>query len=159
MAYGKDHVRYGALTRFKFKLMRWIASSFPLNRIRIWALRQSGFSVGEDVYVANGLTLSMFNATTACHLSIGNRVAIAPNVILILASDANWSKLSSIFPPIEGVIDIGDDSWIGAGAILLPNIKIGKMSVVAAGAVVDKDVPPYTVVAGVPAKKIRSLII
>ena len=55
-----------------------------------------------------------------------------------------------------GNVYIGDDCWIGTGAIILSNCKIGRGSVVAAGAVVTKDVPPYAVVAGVPAKIIAS---
>ena len=59
----------------------------------------------------------------------------------------------------EGKIIIQDAAWIGAGAIILPNVTIGKGAVVDAGAVVTKDVqlPPYTVVAGVPAKEIKKL--
>jgi len=50
---------------------------------------------------------------------------------------------------------IGNDVWIGTGAILLEGISIGDGAIVAAGAVVTKDVPPYTIVGGVPAKQIR----
>ena len=52
---------------------------------------------------------------------------------------------------------IGDDVWIGANAVILPGVTIGRHCVVAAGAVVTKDVPDYTVVAGVPAKVIKEL--
>ena len=54
-------------------------------------------------------------------------------------------------------IVIGDDVWIGANAVILPGVTIGRHCVVAAGAVVTKDVPDYTVVAGVPAKVIKEL--
>lgn len=57
---------------------------------------------------------------------------------------------------VEGEIVINEDCWIGAGTILLSHCKIGRGSVVAAGAVVSKEVPPYAVVAGVPAKIIAS---
>jgi acetyltransferase-like isoleucine patch superfamily enzyme len=50
---------------------------------------------------------------------------------------------------------IGNDVWIGAGAIILPEVKIGDGAVIGAGAVVTKDVPPYAVVVGVPAKILR----
>lgn len=53
---------------------------------------------------------------------------------------------------IDGEIVIGEDAWVGAGTILLSHCKIGRGAVVAAGAVVSKYVPPYAVVAGVPAK-------
>lgn len=157
MAYGKKHIKSSPATLFKFKLLRFLVKSFPLNYIRIWAIRSCGFAIGNKVYIANGLTITMFNARSSCQLIIGNRVAIAPNVTLLLASDANWSNLNHYIPPVEGKIVIEDDCWIGAGAIIMPNVNIGKMSVVAAGAIVTKDVQPYTIVAGNPAIKIKSI--
>ena len=56
-----------------------------------------------------------------------------------------------VFSPIS----IGSRVWICTGAIILPGVNIGDGAVIAAGAVVTKDVPPYTVVGGVPAKSIR----
>jgi acetyltransferase-like isoleucine patch superfamily enzyme len=58
-----------------------------------------------------------------------------------------------------GGVKIKDDVWIGAGVIILSGVTVGECSVIGAGAVVTKDVEPYTVVAGVPAKKIRNLVI
>jgi acetyltransferase-like isoleucine patch superfamily enzyme len=52
---------------------------------------------------------------------------------------------------------IEDDIWIGANAVILPGLTIGHHSVVAAGAVVTKDVPPHSLVAGVPAKVIKQI--
>ena len=52
---------------------------------------------------------------------------------------------------------IEDDIWIGANAVILPGVTIGQHSVVAAGAIVTKDVPPHSLVAGVPAKVIRQI--
>jgi len=52
---------------------------------------------------------------------------------------------------------IEDDIWIGANAVVLPGVTIGHHSVVAAGAVVTKDVPPHSLVAGVPAKVIKQI--
>lgn len=59
----------------------------------------------------------------------------------------NWRSLQRV--------NIGHDTWIGHKAIIMPEVQIGNGAVVAAGAVVTKDVAPYTVVAGVPAKPIR----
>ena len=53
------------------------------------------------------------------------------------------------------IIRIGDDVWIGAGAIILPGVTIGEGAVVGAGAVVTKDIPPFAIVVGNPAKIIR----
>ena len=57
---------------------------------------------------------------------------------------------------VDGEIVVGEDAWVGAGTILLSHCKIGRGAVVAAGAVVSKPVPPYAVVAGVPAKIIAT---
>ena len=57
---------------------------------------------------------------------------------------------------VDGEIVIGEDAWVGAGTILLSHCKIGRGAVVAAGAVVSKEVPPYAVVAGIPAKIIAT---
>jgi acetyltransferase-like isoleucine patch superfamily enzyme len=60
-------------------------------------------------------------------------------------------------PELAFPITIGDDVWVGGGAIILPGVTIGEHSVVGAGAVVTKDVAPYTVVAGNPATVRRRL--
>ena len=54
-------------------------------------------------------------------------------------------------------VTIEDDVWIGANVVVLPGVRIGTHSVVAAGAIVTKDVPPYSLVAGVPAKVIKQI--
>jgi acetyltransferase-like isoleucine patch superfamily enzyme len=157
MAYGKKHQRLYILRALKIKFGRMLAAGFPLNSVRVWGLKLCGFDVGKNVYVGYGLLITMFNIKSNCDLVIGNRVAFAPRVTLVLASDANWSQLNTILHPVEGKIIIEDDSWIGAGAIIMPDVVIGKMSVIGAGSVVIKNVPPYTIVAGVPAKIIREL--
>lgn len=139
------------------RFLRWIASSFPYNPIRVAALRSMGFSVGKDVYIGPGLILSTMNSDDSCHLFIGDRVSIGPGVCLVLASDPNHSKLARIFLPVRGSIRLEADCWLGARCTLLPDIRIGEAAVVAAGAVVTKSVDAYTVVGGVPAKPIRKI--
>jgi acetyltransferase-like isoleucine patch superfamily enzyme len=84
-------------------------------------------------------------------LKIGNRVSISPDVHLI-TSDHDHNSPS--FPFIAGEIIVEDYVWIGSRATILPNVTIGEGAVVCACAVVTKSVAPYTVVGGVPAKKI-----
>ncbi|MBU4501129.1 MAG: acyltransferase [Nanoarchaeota archaeon] len=96
------------------------------------------------------------------HLDIQDRVSIAPNVIIIVTSDPNNSKLREFknkysFIEIKGKVTIKHDAWIGAGAIILPNVTIGEFAVVGAGSIITKDVPMFTVVAGVPAKVIKNI--
>lgn len=92
-------------------------------------------------------------------LTIGNYVMMGPEVIIYTKNHKTSSKdipmlNQGITDPQEVIIE--DDVWIGARAIILPGVRIGKGSIVAAGAVVSKDVEPYAIVGGVPAKKIKS---
>ncbi|MEI8067865.1 MAG: acyltransferase [Candidatus Shapirobacteria bacterium] len=84
-------------------------------------------------------------------LTIGNHVGIASQVLIYNDEhDINSEDYGNSFGPVE----IGDYVFIGPRAIILPNIKIGKGAVVAAGAVVTKDIPEFEIWGGVPAKKI-----
>lgn len=98
-------------------------------------------------------------------LRIGSYCSIAPQVIFVLSSDHPLHCLST-YPfkaklvsgekeaISKGDIIIGDDVWIGVRAVILSGVRIGQGAVVASGAVVTKNVPPYAIVAGVPAKVI-----
>lgn len=82
-------------------------------------------------------------------LRLGNNVSISPEVMLITS---NHVKDDPNFGVEDKPIVIGDYAWVGSRATVLPGVTIGKGAIVAAGAVVTKDVPPYAVVGGVPAK-------
>jgi acetyltransferase-like isoleucine patch superfamily enzyme len=92
-------------------------------------------------------------------LAIGNNVLIGPNAVISTGNhDYEKTELPAIEQEFYGKqIQIGDNVWIGSNAVVLGGVRIGEHSVVAAGAVVTKDVAPYTLVGGVPAKKIRGL--
>ena len=81
--------------------------------------------------------------------------------MLLAMSPLATTRASVFTAPEQGVstqpVVIGDDVWIGANAVILPGVTIGRHCVVAAGAVVTKDVPDNTVVGGVPAKIIKKL--
>jgi len=145
------------LTKLKIKLGKILAKDFPHYLVRKWGVRLCGFEVGQDVYIAQDLIIASFISDRSCHLIIKDRVSISPRVTLLLSSDANWSKLMDTREVIAGTVTLEEDCWIGAGAIIYPNIIIGARSIVGAGAVVTKNFPPDTVVAGVPAKVIRKL--
>lgn len=83
---------------------------------------------------------------------IGNHVAISSEVMIYNSQHAIDSE---DFHPVDAPVTIEDYVFIGPRAIILPGVTIGKGAVVGAGAVVTKDVPPMTVVGGVPAKEIR----
>ena len=89
---------------------------------------------------------------------IGNHCTIAGDVVFACHDGATWVFTEEL-PSLQsfGTIEVLDNCFIGYGAILLPGIRIGPNAIVGAGAVVTKDVPPNTVVAGCPAKPLCSL--
>ncbi|RYG00936.1 MAG: sugar O-acetyltransferase [Chitinophagaceae bacterium] len=111
---------------------------------------------GPNLKLGNNVFIN-FNCTflTLGGISIGNNVLIGPGVTMSSESHPlNPGERHSLVP---GRIVVSDNVWIGAGALILQGITIGKNSVVAAGAIVTKDVPPNTVVAGVPAREVRKI--
>lgn len=142
----------------KKRLFKTIAQFMPCSSIRRWLLRQSGYIIGDNAYIAEGLMIAEMLYQKG-HVVIGDRATIAPRVTLLASSHCNNSSIRPMVEPLckIGEIRIGDDSWIGAGAIIMPNVTIGEGAIVGAGSVVTKDVPPYTIVAGIPARYIKDL--
>ena len=91
-------------------------------------------------------------------VTIGNRVAIADRVAVVVSSNANFSRIGNLVGEVHRPIVIQDDAWLGAGVIVLPSVTIGRGAVVGAGAVVTRDVSSFTVVAGVPARPVKRLV-
>ena len=140
-----------------------IARCAPASNLRILALKKVSYvRIGDGCYIGPNLTITPFGgeANLKKHrnslLVIGNRVTISPNVSFLCSMHPEKSKLSEIYGKTEPIV-IEDDVWIGAGAIIMGGVKIHECSIVGAGAVVTKDVPPYTVVVGVPAKQLKKL--
>ncbi|TWT50995.1 Maltose O-acetyltransferase [Rubripirellula amarantea] len=91
-----------------------------------------------------------------CEVRIGNHVFIAPGVHIYTAThplEAELRRTQEFGKPVT----VGNDVWIGGKAVICPGVTIGDCSVIGAGSVVTKDVPPEVVVAGNPAKVIRRL--
>lgn len=102
--------------------------------------------IGDEVTIKSGVQL--WNG-----LRVGNNVFIGPNVTFTNDKYPRSKNYPKFFP--KTIIE--DDASIGAGAVILPDIKIGKGSMVAAGSVVTKDVEPGSLVMGNPAKHVRFL--
>lgn len=138
------------------KAMKRLGAVAPTNILRVLAFRMAGYQVGKDVWIGPGLLIVDDNLGND-RLFIGDRAAIAPRVTIILQSYPNRSRLRNIIPMCSGDVVIGSDAWIGAGSIILPNIRIGHTSIVGAGSIVTKSVDERLVVVGNPAKFLRSL--
>ncbi|GAB4286491.1 MAG: hypothetical protein Kow0068_12050 [Marinilabiliales bacterium] len=141
--------------KLKIKLGKILAKDFPHYKVRLWGLRLCGFEVGSQVYIGQDLIVTSFISDRSCNLIIKDRVSIGPRVTLLLASDANWSKIMETREVITGTLTIEEDCWIGAGAIIFPRLTIGARSIIGAGSVVTRDLPPESIVAGVPARNIK----
>lgn len=91
---------------------------------------------------------------------IGKNSTLAYGTTILTSANPNGpkNKLAALYPPIKAPVIIGDNVWVGANATILPGVTIGEMSVVAAGSVVTKSVPPGVLVAGNPAIIKKKLI-
>ena len=112
-----------------------------------------------DVIIGDDTRIGIHN-TIIGPVTIGNHVNLAQG-ITVTALNHNFKDTSRRIDE-QGFstkpIMIEDDVWIGANAVILPGVTIGKHVVVAAGAVVTKDVPDNTIVGGVPAKEIKKIL-
>jgi len=107
----------------------------------------SNITIGHDTIIGDHCFMD-----GRAPLKIGSHVGIASQVLIYNDEhDINSLDYGNSFGPVE----IGDYVFIGPRAIILPNIKIGKGAVVAAGAVITKDIPDFEIWGGVPAKKIN----
>lgn len=140
--------------------------SFGAKRLRAFCARHMLTSCGENVNVerharfGRGVTLGDrsgigINASIGEQTHIGSDVMMGPDCV-IYTRNHRFDRLDipmreQGYGPVEPV-EIGDDCWIGGRVTILPGVHVGNGAVIAAGAVVTKDVPPYAVVGGVPAK-------
>jgi len=129
-------------------LLHFLAMNVPFGRLKRTFYRLRGTKIGSRVDIATGV----FIEESYPHLvEIEDDVDIGPNVIIV-AHDSSSHCLNPELPIICKRVIIKRNVYIGAGAIVLPGVTIGEYSIVAAGAVVTKDVPPRTIVAGIPAR-------
>lgn len=120
----------------------------------------SGVSIlyPQNIVIGKNVSINRYTTITArAPVTIGNNVLIGPFVTITSSNHAY--DIQNILIRDQGhrdePITIEDDVWVGAHAVVLPGVTIGRGSVLAAGAVVTKDVAPYSVVGGVPAKYIK----
>jgi acetyltransferase-like isoleucine patch superfamily enzyme len=143
------------------RLAKYIAIYYTDARIRKLYSKYIGVSMGEGTYANLGMKV-VPNGNKIC-VCIGQNTSIAPNVTFICLSSANngieINELDYVKNRLikSGDIVVDDEVWIGANVTILPNVSIGKCSIIGAGSVVINDVEPYSIYAGVPAKKIRDL--
>lgn len=121
-----------------------------LAKVQLYAGPGGELVIGNDVFVNNGTVLS-----ASLSIRIGDRVNIAPHCVLIDNDFHGTAQRGG--PPKIAPIVLEDDVWLGTRVTILKGVTIGRGSVIAAGAVVTKDIPPGVLAGGVPARVLQHL--
>lgn len=158
----------GKITLLIFKILRRIlmhvlrplfkkyGKNFIFDPFGVYSF--SNIEIGEDVFIGAGAKI----ISEESYIKIGNKVMLGPNVSLIAGSHNIHEIGKYMFdvknkrPENDLPIIIENDVWIASNVTVLMGVKIGEGSVVGAGSVVTKNVPPFSFVAGVPAKWIKN---
>ena len=113
-----------------------------------------GLSVGKDCFLGDECLIDLAEA-----VSLEDQVTLAERVLVLTHTNVGYRDhpLQRNFPPMAAAVVVEAGSFVGAGVTLLPGVRVGRGSFVAAGSVVTEDVPPATLVAGVPARAVRAL--
>lgn len=137
-------------------------------------LDNKGIIIKEGVYIGRNSILSCKNGTIIisknvnigfnCDIFSASKVKIGENTLIaaysyIIGGGHNYERTDISIAEQEKHshgIEVGKNCWIGAGASVLDNITIGNETIIGAGAVVTKDIPPYSIAAGIPAHVIKS---
>ena len=163
--------------RIRNARMRWKVSGDPVNLYvekGVRLMRHPGnIHLGGNIIIKEGSKLCPTNQEAVikigdnttigyyCMLFSSFRIEVGANCLLapfVYLVDANHGikkdTLINLQPLKASPILVGDDVWIGTGATIVSGVSIGEGAVIGANSLVNKDVPPYTIVGGVPAKKI-----
>ncbi len=139
---------------------RWVSMTFrylslavinlftPLPSVKNRLYRILGYGIGSDVFIANDVFMDHIYPE---QITIGDKAVIGIQAKLLA------HELDRLGVLRYGEVEIGEGAIIGAFSLIMPGVRIGKHSVVAAGSVVVKDVKPYTVVGGDPARLLKRL--
>lgn len=120
-----------------------------LGHLRIACLRMSGISIGRDCMISWGAKLDVSGG----RIIIGDRCTITHGCVIL--SHDRAKKRIDLNDKTNGIVQLGDDVFVGVNSVILRDVTIGDCSIIGAGSVVTKDVPPNVVVAGSPARIIK----
>jgi acetyltransferase-like isoleucine patch superfamily enzyme len=131
------------------KILNLVTRNFIMNyRLRNKLYRSLGVKVGKNVFIAREV---LIDDNFPELLTLEDGVVLSWRVVVLMHD-------TSRHPHIVTPVTIKRKALVGVGAIIMPGVIIGEYAQVGSGAVVTKDVEPYTVVAGVPAKKIKDKV-
>ncbi len=162
----RQKVQYSAnqYLRGVFYLLLGIIAYIPSQTLRVYLYSLAGIKIGQRTVIYGGVEFrSPKNVFIGDNTIIGHRSLLDGRAGIKIGNNVNislgvyiWTVQHDYNDPYfgtkSGSVIIEDYAWLSCRAVILPNVTIGKGAVVAAGAVVTKNVPPYAVVGGVPAK-------
>lgn len=147
-------LKYTFLQLWRFSLSRLIFF-IPFKGWRATMYRWSGINIGKRVYIGHDM---LFDRAFPEQITIGDNTAIGDRcTITAHGCIPTQTPLKEIYPLTVKPVNIGSRVWIMPNVTIIYGVTIGDEAVVATGAVVTRDVPPRTLVAGVPAKIIKEL--
>jgi acetyltransferase-like isoleucine patch superfamily enzyme len=134
------------------RILAWLA---PAHQFRSSLLRKCGVKIGKNVYIG---FLVMIDGEFPDYIEIEDEASIGPGVIIMAHSGASpLHQRLKLYSEAPQRVKIKRGAWVAAGSIILPGVTIGEGAIVTAGSVINRDVPPYTVVGGYPARAIKVL--
>src|SRR5690606_26962638 len=131
-----------------------IHKSFRFNGVHIKIYGEGRFKAGKNSYIGSFSTVQVYKG---CNIEIGENCRISHNVRIYsqsAVSDQDFKSIDELKIKFGDVI-IEDNVWIGANVFINPGIIVGENSIIGANSVVTKDIEPFSIVGGVPAKLIR----
>jgi maltose O-acetyltransferase len=154
--FAKEKINYFMrwyLKAFVFSLVRLLARNMIVPEVRIVLFRLTGIRIGKDVMI--NMDTRFIDEFTSGMIKIDEGAAIGPNVTFVANSYANKSFIREVYElDAVGKIHIKEGAWIGTGAVIQPGVTIGKGAIVGSNAVVTRDVEDFSIMVGVPARKI-----
>jgi acetyltransferase-like isoleucine patch superfamily enzyme len=153
--HGDEHGKRGLpderfFTGVANRVLQGLARSLPGGfTFRVWAHRKRGVKIGKKVHIASDV---MIETAYPKWVSIGDNVQLGVRCLIL-------AHIHSLPPRSDGrngfiSVCIEDDAYLGPASVILPNVRIGRGAVVAAGSVVTRSVPPMTMVQGNPAEAV-----
>lgn len=131
------------------RIIKYVADI--LRSLRIAFLQMSGMSIGKHCMISWGAKLDVSGG----RIIIGDRCTVAHGCV-ILSHDRSRKRIDAKDKGL-GTVRLGNDVFVGVNSVILPDVTIGDYSIVGAGSIVTKNVPPKVVMAGNPARIIREL--
>lgn len=135
------------------EILERLAYNCPVNSWRVKIHRIRGVRIGNNSFIGRRVTL---DHSYPDYIFIGDNISLAGNNFILTHSNP-YMHFENTFDSYVAPVVIKNGAWISVGAMILPGVTIGENAVVAAGAVVTKDIPDNVIAGGIPAKVIKEV--